>query len=46
MRVFNIDTHLDMDTWGWTDIDIDIDIYIDMDTWGSNVLGSVLAQMQ
>ncbi len=44
VRVFSMDMHMDMDTWGWTDIDMDMDI--DMGTWGSNVLGSAPGQLQ
>ena len=26
VRVFSIDTHMDMDAWAWTDMDMDIDM--------------------
>ena len=36
VRVFNIDTRMDMDTWAWTDMDMDIDM--DMVTSGKQLI--------
>jgi len=37
VRVFSIDTHMDMDTWAWTVMDIDMDM--DMDTSWKQCIG-------